>query len=83
MDLVLSLLLQGGDLGLLGLRGSLAGVEAVQGEEFEALSSTYGLLQVAGLVQKLLNGVIPLHRTALNHLEGRGGGERGRGGMSW
>lgn len=74
LDLVLSHLPQGGDLGLLGLRGSLAGVEAVQGEEFEALSSTHGLLQVAGLIQQLLNGVIPLHRTALDHLEGE---------MSW
>lgn len=67
-DIVLSLLLQGADLGR-GWR-SLAGVEAVEGEELEALGGADGLLQVAGLVQQLLDGVVALHGAALDHQEG-------------
>lgn len=73
LHFLLSLLLQGGDLG--GLRGALAGVEAVQREELEALRLADGLLQVAGLVQQLLDGVVPLYGAALDHLWGAESGE--------
>lgn len=74
LDLVLGLLRQRGDLRRLLLRRPLAGVEAVQrgGEETQPVAGAHGLLQVARLVQQLLDGVVGLHRGALDHLEGKG-----------
>lgn len=70
LDLVLGLLRQRGDLGGLLLRRPLAGVEAVQrgGEETQPVAGAHGLLKVTRLVQQLLDGVVVLHRGALDHL---------------
>lgn len=71
LDFVLGLLRQRRDLDGL-LRRPLAGVEAVQrGEEAEPVGGAHGLLQVARLVQQLLDGVVALHRRALDHLDRR------------
>ena len=68
LDVVLCLLLQGADLGSLG--GHALGVEPLQrGEEAQAVAGAHGLLQVAGLVQQLLDGLVALQRAALHHLE--------------
>jgi len=76
---LLGLLRQRGDLGG-RRRRPLAGVEAVQrGEEAEPVGGAHGLLQVARLVQKLLERVVALHGAALDHLEEEGGGEVERG----
>lgn len=85
LDLVLGLLRQRGDLGRLLLRRPLAGVEAVQrgGEETQPIAGAHGLLQVTRLVQQLLDGVVVLHRGALDHLGGRQGEGSGVGGRTF
>lgn len=73
VDLVLRFLRQGRDLGG-RRRRPLRRVEAVQrGEEPQPVGGAHGLLQVAHLVQELLDGVVALHRAALNHLHNGGG----------
>lgn len=57
LDLLLCLLLQRADW----LGRALAGGATVQGEQLQPLAVAHGLLQVAGLVHKLLNGAVLLH----------------------
>lgn len=57
------------------------------GEETQPVAGAHGLLQVTRLVQQLLDGVVVLHRGALDHLrreeeeeeQGRRGGGAGEG----
>lgn len=56
------------------------------GEETQPVAGTHGLLQVTRLVQQLLDGVVVLHRGALDHLhrgEEEEEEEQGRGGRTF
>lgn len=65
LHLIFGLLLEGAD-GHLG--HVFAGVVPVQWEELKPLGVADGLLQLAGLVQQLLDGVVCLNAAALYHL---------------